>query len=235
MPEPLPYRAGRHTDARLAARVHEALGAAESILHVSPGAGTYAPANREVTGAAPDRGRLPFEDDQFDASMSCLATFDWGQDWPSVLAEMRRVTSGPLVILTLDLPHLAGWQKDYLAPVIAIERARTPTPAELAPFLGRRTRIDALRTPIDCEDGFIDALWARPEAFLDADVRAAQPAWAELAEHEVASIVGRLQTDLVSGAWYADHGHLRSHADYDGALRLIVDDPAAVSSLPRNV
>ena len=234
MPEPLPYRAGRHADARIAARVHAALGEAESVLHVSAGGGEYAPGDREVTAADPADGRLPFGDDAFAASMSCLATDRW-DDWPTVLAEMRRVTSGPIVILTLDLPHLAAWQKDYFAPVVAVERARTPTPAELAPYLGRRTRIDALRTPIDCEDGFMDALWARPEAFLDGEVRAAQPAWSVLEDHEVATIVGRLQTDLVSGDWYADHGHLRSHADYDGALRLVVDDPAAVPSLPRNV
>lgn len=31
--------------------------------------------------------------------------------------------------------------------------------------------------PLNCTDGFIEAFYGRPEAFLDADVRAGQSAW----------------------------------------------------------
>lgn len=237
--DPLPYRAGRHADPRIAARVHAALGDAHSVLHVSAGTGIYEPEGRAlvaveaderlraarpeasapVINAQPDR--LPFEDDSFDASMSCLAADRW-EDPFAVLREMRRVTTGPVVVLTFDFPHLVAWQKDYFAPLVALERAATPTPAEMAPALGRRTRIDALRTPIDCEDGFMDAYWARPEAFLDDAVRAAQPVWAQAGAATTEPIIDRLRADLGSGHWYGQHGHLRSHPDFDGALRLVV-------------
>ena len=37
-------------------------------------------------------------------------------------------------------------------------------------------------------------------------------------------IVDRLQTALASGAWDAEHGHLRRQASFDGSLRLVVSE-----------
>ena len=145
-----------------------------------------------------------------------LDVADAVSQWPAA------VTSGPVVILTFDLAHLVAWQRDYLAPVISIERRRQPTIAEIAAVLGRRTRIDALRTPADCEDGFLDAYWSRPEALLDPRVRATQSAWSLISRESEDEVVDRLRTDLASGAWDEDHGYLRHHRDHDGALRLIV-------------
>lgn len=231
--QPLPYTAGRHTDPRIAERVHAALGDSHSILHVSGGNGTYEPEGRAVVVAESDALR-PFEDDSFDAAMACLTVERW-QDPLAVLREMRRVTTGPVVILAQDLPHLAAWQRDYFAPLIEIDRERMPTPAEMAPALGRRTRIDMIRTPIDCQDGFIDSFWARPEALLDPEVRAALSVWSLAGPEIEAELVARLRADIESGTWYEAHGHLRSHPDYDGALRLIVSDPLNLGDAPRRI
>ena len=38
-------------------------------------------------------------------------------------------------------------------------------------------------------------------------------------------IVERLAADLDSGAWDAEHGHLRDLDAYDGSLRLVISEP----------
>jgi hypothetical protein len=38
--------------------------------------------------------------------------------------------------------------------------------------------------------------------------------------------VARLAADLFSGAWDAQHGHLRERRDFDGSLRLVISEPA---------
>ena len=37
-------------------------------------------------------------------------------------------------------------------------------------------------------------------------------------------IVERLRAALDSGAWDAEHGHLRDQASFDGSLRLVISD-----------
>lgn len=246
------YPHGRHTDPRIAERIMAALGDARTILNVGAGTGSYEPADREVVAVEPSAtmraGRpadaapvidakaeaLPFDDDTFDASMACITIHHW-DDAAAGLREMRRVTTGPVVILTLDIPHHVNWQRDYFAPLMAVERRRFPSPVEIAPILGRRNRIDALRTPRDCQDGFVDAFWARPDAFLDPQVRAAQSVWACLNPGVEDEVITRLEADLESGVWEEAHGHLRVHADYDGALRLIVDGANAAENFPRRI
>lgn len=233
------YNVGRHTDPRIAGKLHAALADADSVLNIRAGTDAYEPAGLTVTAvdaeaAAGEQDQagavavvaarpeaLPFADDEFGAAMACIALHHW-DDPIAGLRELRRVTRGAVVILTFDLAHLVAWQRDYLAPIITIERRRHPTIAEIAAVLGRRTRIDALRTPADCEDGFLDAYWSRPEALLDPRVRASQSAWSLISRDSESEIVDRLRADLASGAWDEDHGYLRQHKDHDGALRLIV-------------
>ena len=57
---------------------------------------------------------------------------------------------------------------------------RFPAIADVAAALGGRTRVEHIPTPADCEDGFFEAFWRRPEALLDPAVRASQSMWALL-------------------------------------------------------
>jgi hypothetical protein len=38
--------------------------------------------------------------------------------------------------------------------------------------------------------------------------------------------VGRLADALSSGAWDVEHGHLRRRETFDGALQLVISEPA---------
>jgi hypothetical protein len=234
------YARRRREDPRIAARIHAALGDAETVLNVGAGAGSYEPRDRWVlavepsatmraqrpAGSAPaiaaSAEALPLDDDAVEAAMACVTVHHW--DRAAGLAELRRVARGPVVVFTFELEALPAWQLDHLAELVALERPRFGTVEEVAAELGGRTRIEAIPTPADCTDGFFEAYWNRPEALLDPEVRASQSIWA-LAEPGVEErIVSRLRGELESGAWDTEHGALRGMDTFEGSLRLVVSE-----------
>ena len=236
------YATRRRTDPRIAGPIHAALGDARTVLNVGAGTGSYEPRDRWVlavepsatmrAGRAPDAApviaahaeALPLDRDSVDAAMACLTVHHWRPP-AAGLAELRRVARGPVVILTLELDALPAWQREFLREGLELERPRFPSLGEIAVALGGSTRIERIPTPGDCVDGFFEAFWRRPEALLDPAVRAAQSMWALLDAGVEDRIVRRLSAALESGAWDADHGHLREQESFDGSLRLVISEP----------
>ncbi len=243
------YRSHRRADPRIAASIHAALGDARTVLNVGAGTGSYEPADRWVLAVEPSAtmraGRapgsapvidaraeaLPLDDDAVDAAMACVTIHHW-EPPAAGLAELRRVARGPVVVFTFDLDHLPAWQLDVLAEGIAIERPRFPSVPDVARALGGDVRVERIPTPADCADGFFEAFWNRPEALLDPAVRACQSMWALLPPGVEDRIVAGLRADLASGAWEREHGHLRSRAQFDGALRLVISDGTRRRDVP---
>lgn len=237
------YVRHRLPDPRIEARIHAALGNAKTVLNVGAGAGSYEPSDRWVLAVEPSATMraqrspraapaiaaraeaLPFDDDAFDAAMACVTIHHW-EPPEAGLAELRRVARGPVVIFTFDLDFLPAWQLEHLADGVALERPRFPSLDAVAGALGGRTRVERIPTPGDCRDGFFEAFWRRPEQLLDPAVRASQSMWALLPPGGEERIVEDLTAALGSGAWDAEHGHLRSLDQYDGALRLVVSEPS---------
>ena len=237
------YARHRRTDPRIAARIHAALGDARTVVNVGAGTGSYEPEERWVLAVEPSatmraqRGgtaapaiaaraeSLPFDDDAIDAAMACITIHHW-EPPETGLAEMRRIARGPVVVFTFELDALPGWQQDYLAPGLEMERPRFPSIERVAAALGGHVRVERVATPGDCLDGFFEAFWRRPEALLDPGVRGCQSMWAWLPAGVEEAIVRRLADDLASGAWDAVHGHLRARDRYDGSLRLVISDPS---------
>jgi SAM-dependent methyltransferase len=238
----LNYSRGRRSDPRVEARVHAALGEAETVVNVGAGTGSYEPRDRWVLaiepsatmraqrppGAAPAIAAraeaLPLDDDSVDAAMACVTIHHW-QPPEAGLAEMRRVARGPVVVLTFDLDHLPPWQLDYLAEGLEVERPCFGSIDDVAAALGGRTRIETISTPADCRDGFFEAFWNRPEALLDPEVRASQSMWELLDEAVEERIVERLRADLESGLWDERYGSLREMESFEGSLRLVISEP----------
>jgi SAM-dependent methyltransferase len=236
------YARQRLADPRIAERIHGALGDARTVLNVGAGAGSYEPRDRWVLAVEPSATMraqraadaapclacsaesLPLDDDSVDAAMACVTIHHW--DRAAGLAELRRVARGPVVIFTFELADLVAWQRDYFAPALALEQPRFGRLDEIAAELGGEVRIERIETPADCTDGFFEAFWNRPELILDPTVRASQSIWELLEPGEEERIVERLMTDLDSGKWDADHGALRQMPSYEGALRLVVSEPA---------
>jgi len=236
------YTRGRRADPRIEAYIHAALGDAETVVDVGAGTGSYEPRDREVVAVEPSATMraqrppsaapaidayaeaLPFEDDSFDAAMACVTIHHW-ESQQQGLAEMRRVARGPVVVFTFDLDRLPAWQLEYLREGIEIERPRFGSIEAVAEALGGRTRVEEIPTPADCQDGFFQAFWNRPEALLDPAVRASQSFWELLDERVEKRIVARLRADLESGLWDQRHGHLRAKESTDASLRLVVSEP----------
>jgi SAM-dependent methyltransferase len=235
------YERHRRGDPRIAARIHAALGDARTVLNVGAGTGSYEPTDRWVLaiepsatmraqrppGAAPAIAAraeaLPFDDDAVDAAMACVTVHHW-EPPEAGLREMRRVARGPVVVFTFELDQLPTWQLEFLAEGLAIDLQRFPAIDDVAAALSGRTRVEHVPTPADCQDGFFEAFWNRPEALLDPAVRSAQSLWPLLPDGVEDRIVARLSVALKSGAWDAEHGHLRRQDTYDGALRLVISE-----------
>lgn len=237
------YAVHRRTDPRIAAHVYAAFGAARTVLNVGAGAGSYEPTDRYVIAVEPSARmraqrpptavpaidavaeRLPFDAGAFDAAMAMVTVHQWAE--PSRgLAELRRVTRGPVVVLTFDIDALASfWLADYVPELIAAERRRFPPVERIAAAIGGGTETVAVPIPRDCADGFVEAFYARPERLLDPRVRAAQSAWGFVTPEAADRAVATLRADLASGEWDRRYGFLRGQAEFEGSLRLVVGRP----------
>lgn len=230
------YARSRRADPRIAAVITAALGPAQRILNVGAGAGSYEPEDRIVTALEPAttmiRQRLPsaapavqgvaealpFPDASFDAVMAVLTVHHW-TDQAKGLAEMRRVTDGPIVILTYDPAFRGFWLADYIPELVSLDDDRMPRLSMYAECLGP-VRIAAVPIPHDCEDGFLCAWWRRPAAYLDPRIRAGMSSFALIGD--VAPAIARLSADLESGAWAARYGDLLGRDSLDLGYRLVV-------------
>jgi hypothetical protein len=235
------YARHRRADPRIAARIHAALGDASTVLNVGAGTGSYEPSDRWVLAIEPSATMraqrppsaapaiaaraeaLPLDDGAVDAAMACLTIHHW-ESAKDGLAELRRVARGRVVVFTCELEALPDWQREFLREGLALERPRFPALADVAAALGGRCRVERIPTPGDCRDGFFEAFWRRPEALLDPAIRGAQSMWPLLEQGVEERIVRRLAAALDSGAWDAQHGHLRRQESFDGALRLVVSE-----------
>jgi SAM-dependent methyltransferase len=238
------YTEVRRADPRIEARIHAALGDARVVLNVGAGAGSYEPRDREVVAVEPspvmiaqrppDRApaiqgvaeALPLADDSVDATMGVFTMHHW-DDVECGLAEVCRVTRDRLAFITLDLDVTAEmWLcRDYLPEIVEHDRRVFPTIERLEALLPN-LRVEPVPVPARCTDGFCIALWDRPEAHLDPDVRRSSSIWHQLPEEVTARGLDRLRADLESGEWDRRHGELRMREELDVGLRLIVAELA---------
>ncbi len=226
----------RKPDARIEKVISNALGPAETVLNVGAGTGSYEPTGRSVTAVEPSaemiRQRnasaapvvqgyaenLPFDDNSFDASMAVLTVHHW-TDKAKGCHEMRRVTRGPVVVLTYDPAFRAFWLLDYFPELVALDEGQMPQLTDYREWLGP-VAISPVPIPHDCSDGFLSAYWRRPAAYLDPKVRAAMSSFWKVGD--VSQALGRLEKDLESGAWAQCHGELLHLDARDCGYRLVV-------------
>ncbi|GAA3213435.1 MerR family transcriptional regulator [Dactylosporangium siamense] len=231
------YPATRRTEPRIAARIWAALGDARTVLNVGAGTGSYEPPDRDVTavepsavmralrpaGAAPcvaaSADSLPFEDQSFDAAMAVSTVHHW-PDPIAGLRELRRVARR-VVVFTYDAAsHQRFWlNRDYL-PEFAGLVVGGPALDDLTRAIGGRA--EPLPVPWDCADGFFEAYWRRPEAYLDEHVRRAVSVWTRVGPQAEQRAVRKLHADLSSGVWAERNADLAELDAADLGLRLLV-------------
>ena len=233
------YGHHRRPDPRIAAAITDALGAAESVLNVGAGAGSYEPSDGAVvavepslamirqrrTGSAPvvqgSATHLPFRDAAFAASLAVLTVHHW-PDRARGLTELSRVTRQRAVILTWDPAFSGFWLvDDYFPEIGVIDRPIFPAIEELERALGS-VECRPLLIPHDCTDGFLGAYWRRPDAYLDPGVRGAISTFSKIGDVEPG--VARLRHDLEDGTWRRRRGHLLDEQEIDLGYRLVIAD-----------
>ena len=234
------YTVRRRTEPRIAARIWAALGDARTVLNVGAGTGSYEPPDRDVTAVEPSAlmraqrpadaapcvaaaaESLPFEDQSFDAAMAVATVHHW-QNPVAGLREMRRVARR-VVVFTHEASD-TGWRRrfwltrDYL-PEVADLLVGRPSLTERARAIG--ARIEPVLIPWDCADGFFEAHWRRPEAYLDEKVRRGVSVWTRVGSDAEQRAVRSLREDLVSARWAERN---RDLVDLDAAelgLRLLI-------------
>jgi hypothetical protein len=232
------YTATRRTEPRIAAQVWAALGSARTVLNVGAGTGSYEPPDREVTAVEPSMvmraqrpagaavcvaataESLPFDDERFDAAMAFATVHHW-QDPVAGMREMQRVARR-VVVFTCDTSDWA-WRRrfwltrDYL-PEVAASRIGLAT--ELASAI--EARVEPVLVPWDCVDGFFEAYWRRPEAYLDENVRRGISVWSRVGPDAEQRAVRNLRDDLASGQWAERNSELLNIEAADFGLRLLI-------------
>ena len=204
------------------------------MVNVGAGTGSYEPSDLDVTAVEPSSvmraqrppgaalcvdaraEALPFHDEAFDAAMAVLSDHHW-EDRAAGLRELRRVARRRVVVMQWDqsLADRLWISRDYFPGL-----AGPPLRELMAPLGGAELR--PLPLPRDCRDGFLLAWWARPEALLDADVRANISVCALIGREAEAAFVARLAGDLADGTWDARNPGLRERDEHDVGLRLVV-------------
>lgn len=241
------YAARRATDPRVAAAIDAALGDARSVVNVGAGTGSYEPAGREVTavepsavmiaqrpaGSAPaiqaSAESLPLADGSVDAAMAIFTDHHW-RDRAAGLRELRRVARKRVVVMNVDpaLTERFWLPRDYLRCFMELvpDRYREPGywEGELGDLLGG-VEVRPVPVPHDCRDGFFQAYWRRPDAYLDAAVRNGISVFHVLPGEEVGAAIARLRADLEDGTWEARNAELLDLPELDVGLRLAICNP----------
>lgn len=234
------YSHYRRPEPCIAAFIHEALGNARNVLNIGAGAGSYEPVDRIVTAVEPSASMraqrpsrlpqaidavaesLPFATSSYDASMATFTVHQWSS-LEQGLREMRRVTVGPVVILTCDPEELDRfWLNDYAPEVIMTEASRYPSMNKIASLIGNKTEVFSVPIPLNCIDGFNEAYYGRPEKLLEAGARQACSAWSFVETAAISRFEKHLKSDLDTGAWDKKFGCLRQQPEFHGSLKLIV-------------
>ena len=236
------YREGRREEPRIAAAILAALGSASPVLNVGAGAGSYEPPDRLVVavepsavmirqrppGAAPavraQAEALPFGDKTFGAAMAVLTVHHWG-DRARGLAEVRRVTDGPVVLFVCDPRRSAWWLHHYFPASRRLEQRRETPLDQLERLLGLPLEVTPVSIPAECADGFNGAYWRRPRAYLYPGVWRPMSALAQIPDADREEGMRRLRADLDSGEWHRQWGHLLALDELDLGYRLVVTVP----------
>ena len=233
------YTATRRTEPQIAARIWAALGDAQTVLNVGAGTGSYEPPDRRVLAVEPSAlmrsqrlpdaapclagsaENLPFDDQTFDAAMAVCTVHHW-QDPIAGLREMRRIARRVVVFLfdTSD-PSQFWLTRDYLPEFAALKGVRVL--ASLPELAGAiEARMEPVPIPWDCADGFFEAYWRRPHAYLDENVRRGISVWNSVGPDAEQRAVDSLRDDLTSGRWVERNHDLLDLDSAELGARLLI-------------
>lgn len=245
------YSQTRRADPRISKKLQEllALPSGSRILDIGAGTGNYSlelatsgfqvlavepsslmraqvSAHDRITWIASSAERIPLEDNVADGAIVVLAFHHFVDQKKSIEEICRIVGKGPIVIFSWDVQLLTRfWLADYFPGIY-------PSPKDIAAdvqraakniFAWTKRKCEIFEFPLPCDlvDYFAAANWARPEAYLNEEVRQGISSFSEMSPKLYLSGLEALERDLLTGKWDKHYGSLRSQKEYDVGYRFL--------------
>ena len=251
------YAKSRPADERIVAALNEALAlhAGATVLDVGAGTGKYARAMADrgfnVLAIEPSevmRGQsmphprvhtisaaaeeIPLASGVADGAFIILALHHFTNRKEAFKEILRIIGRGPCVIFSFEPSVLSQfWLADYfprLGREIESSFSKLEDVAvEVAALTHRAVRTISFPLPPNLNDRFAAAGWAKPECYLDAQVRNGISSFSLMRPEEVTAGLARLSADLTSGLWDSRYNSLRHLSYYDAGYRFIIAEEEA--------
>jgi len=163
---------------------------------------------------------LPLPDQAVDAAIIILA-FHHFSDYRQALNEIHRVVeNGQMIFFTYDPGMISSfWLSEYFPSFIQdVESTFLPIPKlveEIQMITDSVVNVIPFPLPNGLSDSFAAVGWARPELYLDSDIRNGISSFSKIDDNELNSGLSRLGEDLKRGRWDRKYGHLRQQSQYD--------------------
>ena len=239
------YVAHRRPDPRWEALVAEQIGAAQVVVNVGAGTGSYEPAgpDRDCTvvaiepstimvaqrpsGAAPavraSASALPLPTGWADVALGVCTVHHW-DDWKAGLAEMQRVARRQVIVaIDFDLHGTFWLLEDYLPEVGDHTRRCHPGADLIAEAIGATDMI-TLPVPATCRTACSAPTGAAPRPISTRRCGPTRSGLALADPDVIARGVGELERDLANGTWHRRHADLAGVESVDLGYRLVVAD-----------
>jgi ubiquinone/menaquinone biosynthesis C-methylase UbiE len=245
------YTQTRRSDPRIAAKLLEILSFSQvaTIADIGAGTGSYATLVAEqgyqVLAIEPSEmmrnqaihhqqiqwidavaEQIPLPDRSADTAIVMLA-FHHFQDYKRALSEIHRIIDdGAIIIFTYD-PELISsfWLTDYFPSFMAdVQSTFLPVSrliAEIESVSNLNVNVEPFPLPHDLSDSFAAVGWARPELYLDSNIRNGISSFAKMTATELDRGLTSLDDDLKTKAWDLKYGHLRQQQEYDAGYRFV--------------
>ncbi|MEL7246018.1 MAG: methyltransferase domain-containing protein [Cyanobacteria bacterium J06573_2] len=252
------YGKTRKSDPRVARKLLELLESSQAsrIVDIGAGTGSYAfflaeygyeviavepsatmrsqaishPAIEWLDGCAEN---LPLPDKAAEAAIIMLA-FHHFQDYRQALQEAHRVVGkGQIILFTYDpamissfwlIKYFPSFVKDVESTFVSIPKLSD----EIHSITGNSVKVIPFRLPHNLSDSFAAVGWARPELYLDIDIRNGISSFAKIDVDEIEQGVLKLKEDLETGKWDEEYGYLRKQKQYDVGYRFIQSVAASI-------
>jgi SAM-dependent methyltransferase len=170
--------------------------------------------------------QIPLPDRSADVAIVMLA-FHHFQEYRQAIREIHRVVgAGNMIIFTYDPAVISSfWLTDYFPSFMAdVQSTFLPIPtltSEIESISNLTVNVLPFPLPNDLSDSFAAVGWARPELYLDANIRNGISSFAKMTDIELDRGLTSLRDDLETKAWNRKYGHLRQQSEYDAGYRFI--------------
>ena len=245
------YAKTRKSDSRIADKLLEILSSSniDTVVDIGAGTGSYArilanygyhvlavePSSTMRKQAIADASiewieghaeKLPLPDRSVDAAIVMLA-FHHFQNYRQALHEIYRVVgNGQIVLFTYDPAMISHfWLTEYFPSFVKdVESRFLSIPRltnEIRSIVDRKVDVIPFLLPSDLADSFAAVGWARPELYLEGNIRSGISSFAKIATDELEKGLSFLKEDLEKGLWNQKYGHLRQQKYYDAGYQFI--------------